>query len=77
MSVHVISTRLRFEMDRRGLSATELAHAARVSRPTVCAALDDRGISSRSLQRIAAALMAIPVIDVLDSLLSGPYGGLA
>jgi transcriptional regulator with XRE-family HTH domain len=70
MSVILQSDRLRLEMMRRGLSATDLAHASGLSAPTVSAALAGRAISTRSLQRIAAALTSLPIIAVIDSLLT-------
>lgn len=69
MSVQIQAARLRFEMTRRGLSVTDLARAAKLSHPTVSAALAGRAISSQSLQLIAAALTRLPVIEVIDSLL--------
>jgi transcriptional regulator with XRE-family HTH domain len=64
---------MRNELARRGWSAADLARAARVSAPTISAALAGRPISAQSLRLIAAALTKAPVIDVIDSLiLSGP-----
>ncbi len=75
MSVQIQPARLRFEMTRRGLSVTDLARAAKISHPTVSAALAGRAISSQSLQLIAAALTRLPTIEVIDSLLAiGPDG---
>jgi transcriptional regulator with XRE-family HTH domain len=69
MSVRLQPDRLRFEMARRGLSATELARVAKLSHPTVSAALAGRPISATSLQLIAAALARLPVVHMIDALL--------
>jgi transcriptional regulator with XRE-family HTH domain len=70
VSVQIQPARLRFEMARRGLSVTDLACAAKISHPTVSAALAGRAISSQSLQLIAVALTRLPVIEIIDSLLA-------
>lgn len=69
MSVVVDAAQLRRHMARRGLSATELARAAKLSPPTISAALAGRPISATSFSLIGKALMRIPPVDVLDSLL--------
>ena len=68
MSVAPDAERLRYEMTRRGWSASDLAHAARVSPATVSAALAGRRLASRSLACIAHALGNAPVIDLVEAL---------
>ncbi|MGC8519758.1 MAG: helix-turn-helix domain-containing protein [Steroidobacteraceae bacterium] len=55
-----LGMRLRAERRRRGLTQSELAHAASVSRPTVIAAEAGRGVSSQSL----AAMMSVLALDL-------------
>jgi transcriptional regulator with XRE-family HTH domain len=74
MSVGIDAERLKYEMARRGLSASELARAARLSPQTVGAALAGREISSSSLRLIGSALGDSPIIAVIDALLR-PKGG--
>jgi transcriptional regulator with XRE-family HTH domain len=69
MSVSLDPSRLRRELARRGLSATDLAREARLSAATVSAALAGRPITTTSLQLIADVLMRVPVVDVIDGLL--------
>jgi transcriptional regulator with XRE-family HTH domain len=69
MSVVIEPNRLRRELARRGLSATELSHEARVSGATVSAALAGRPISATSLQLLTEALLRRPVLAFIDSLL--------
>jgi transcriptional regulator with XRE-family HTH domain len=69
MTVVVNAAQLRRQMARRGLSATELARAAKLSPPTISAALAGRPISATSFSLIGKALMRLPAVDVLDSLL--------
>ncbi|MHB1500177.1 MAG: helix-turn-helix domain-containing protein [Candidatus Dormibacteria bacterium] len=56
MSVVLAADRLRFELARRGWGNADLARAARVSAPTVTAALSGRPVAPRTLMRIAVAL---------------------
>jgi len=76
MSVVIQAQRLRSEMDRRGLSARELARVAGLSAPTVCTALAGRPIAQRSLQLIAETLSRIPPNTVADTLLGVAIEGL-
>ncbi len=69
MSVCLDASRLRRELARRGLSATDLAHEARLSAATVSAALAGRPITTTSLRLIAEVLMRVPVVDAIDGLL--------
>jgi len=70
MGITLHPGRLRWEMTRRGWTATALAREARISQGTVCTALAGRAISVTSLSLIAEALSRAPVMDVIDSLLS-------
>jgi transcriptional regulator with XRE-family HTH domain len=72
MSVVVHPARLRHELARRALSATELARLSGVSAATVTAALAGRAISAKSLQLIAKGLGNVPTVDVIDALLDSP-----
>src|SRR5438046_345772 len=56
MSVRVDRQRLRLDMDRRGLSATQLAREAKLSIHTVRTAMAGKRISSGSLRLIDAVL---------------------
>jgi len=71
MSVAVRPGRLRYELARRALSATELARLSGLSPATITAALAGRAIAAKSLQRIASALGRVPTVDVIDALLLG------
>jgi len=69
MSVVLATDRLRLEIARRGWSHADLARAARVSAPTITAAMAGRPVAARTLRRIAMALAeAVPVPGV-DSIL--------
>jgi lambda repressor-like predicted transcriptional regulator len=68
MSIAVDPARLKLEMDRRGLSAAALAREARLSPPTVTAALAGRPISAASLQLIAKTLARLSVLEMADVL---------
>lgn len=77
VSVTVHPGRLRRELARRALSASELARLSGLSPPTITAALAGHPIAAKSLQRIASALGRVPTIDVIDALLhdgSEPHG---
>jgi transcriptional regulator with XRE-family HTH domain len=74
MSFEVDAARLRLEMARRGLSASELARAARLSPQTVGAALAGHAISASSLRLIAKALTESPVLATIDVLLRAREG---
>jgi transcriptional regulator with XRE-family HTH domain len=69
VSVTVHPARLRRELARRALSATDLARLSGLSAATITAALAGRGISAKSLQLMAAALTKTPVVEVIDALL--------
>jgi len=77
MSVVVEHERLRAEIARRGWSASDLAHEARLSQATVSAALAGRPIAAKSLALIARALMRVPVVDAIDALLGDSGAGLS
>jgi transcriptional regulator with XRE-family HTH domain len=67
----VNTQRLQVEMTRRGITALDLAREAKVSAPTVRAALSGRAIRVASLGCIAGALARIAVIEGVDALLVG------
>jgi transcriptional regulator with XRE-family HTH domain len=56
------SVALRRQMALRGLAGSDLAALARVSAPTITAALAGRSLSPRSARRIAQALVNAPVV---------------
>ncbi len=69
MSVVLAADRLRFELARRGWGNADLARAARVSAPTVTAALSGRPVAPRTLMRIAVALADTPPVAGVDDIL--------
>ena len=61
---------LRRQMALRGLSGTDLAAEARISAPTMSAAMAGRSLSPQTVRSIAAALTRIPAIvseDLLET----------
>ena len=79
MSIALDAVRLRQELARRGWGAADLAREAHLSQATVSAALSGKPIASKSLGRIATALLRTPAIDLIDALIAGdgPRMGLA
>ncbi len=73
MSVVLAADRLRFEIARRGWGNADLARAARVSAPTITAAMAGRPISPESLRKIALALGATPPVAGVDAILPGVH----
>jgi hypothetical protein len=69
MSVMLQPGRLRHEMARRGWDAIDFAREARLSPATISAALAGRPISARSLGLMAQALIRVPGVDIIDSLI--------
>jgi lambda repressor-like predicted transcriptional regulator len=69
VSVVIHPGRLRQEIARRGWSARDLAHEARLSEATVSAALAGKPIAASSVALIANALTRVPASDVIDSLI--------
>lgn len=69
MSVVLAADRLRFELARRGWGNADLARAARVSPPTVTAALAGRRVAPTTLVRIARALADTPPVAGADEIL--------
>jgi transcriptional regulator with XRE-family HTH domain len=69
MSMALRPERLRLEMMRRGLAATDLARESHISQATVSAALAGKPLATKSAVLIARALSRIPVVDLIDSLL--------
>jgi transcriptional regulator with XRE-family HTH domain len=69
MSVVLNARRLRHELARRGLSATDLARESKLSPATISAALSGRAISAQSLSLIGGVLERVAALEVLDSLI--------
>jgi hypothetical protein len=69
MSIVLATDRLRLEMARRGWGNADLARAARVSAPTVTAALAGRPVAPRTLVRIGRALADSPPVAGVDNIL--------
>lgn len=76
VSVIVHAGRLRFEMVRRGWSASDLARESRLSPATISAALAGRPISAKSLDLIGGAITRVPARKAIDSLIMGEFPGL-
>jgi lambda repressor-like predicted transcriptional regulator len=76
MSVVIHPGRLRQEITRRGWSARDLAHEARLSEATVSAALAGKPIAASSVALIANALTRVPASDVIDSLILNEQPGI-
>jgi predicted transcriptional regulator len=56
-------------MALRGLHASDLARKAGLSEATLCAALQGRRVSVRTLTKIAVALSRVPAVAVAEALL--------
>jgi len=69
MGVIVLSEQLRRHMLLRGWNAADLAREARLSQATVSAALAGRAIAASSLSCIAKALLRVPPVEIIDSLI--------
>jgi transcriptional regulator with XRE-family HTH domain len=69
-NINLDASKLVAEMNRRGLSAAQLAKVARIS-PTTISGIMTRGrpVTVRTARRIATALTTTPIIDGLESLL--------
>lgn len=76
MSVIVHAGRLRFEMVRRGWSASDLARESRLSPATISAALAGRPIAAKSLDLIAHTFSRVPARQAIDALIMGDVEGL-
>jgi transcriptional regulator with XRE-family HTH domain len=75
VSAPLIPEVLRYELAIRAMSALDLARKAGLSPATVSSALAGKPISEDSLGRIAAALKATPVDEVIKRLLGPPGHG--
>jgi transcriptional regulator with XRE-family HTH domain len=69
VSIAIDPQRLRRDLARRALSASELAREARLSGATVSAALAGRPVAASSLRLMADALLRVPVVAAIDALL--------
>ena len=67
--MRVDADRLRRELARRNLTATELADRARMTAATVSRAMRGRYVNQRTPAQIATALLAVPVVEGIDLLL--------
>jgi len=76
MSVTVHAGRLRFEMVRRGWSASDLARESRLSPATISAALAGRPIAAKSLDLIGDSFTRVPSRKAIDELIMGDSIGL-
>ena len=69
MSVVLAADRPRLEIARRGWGSTDLARAARVSAPTVSAALAGRPVAPQTLRRIVLTLAGTPPLAGVEDIL--------
>lgn len=76
MSVVVHAGRLRYEMVRRGWSASDLARESRLSPATISVALAGRPIAAKSLDLIASAFTRVPARKAIDGLIMGDLHGI-
>lgn len=76
MSIIVHAGRLRFEMVRRGWSASDLARESRLSPATISAALAGRPIAAKSLDLIGDAFTRVSARKAIDDLIMGDSLGL-
>jgi transcriptional regulator with XRE-family HTH domain len=68
--INLDAAKLLAEMNRRGLSAAQLAKVAGVSPTTISGIVaHGRPVTVRTARRIAAALVSTPIIDGLENLL--------
>lgn len=67
--IRIDADRLRRELACRGLYCVDLARLADVSPATVSTAMQGRPVSPRTLRRIAAALLQVPVVPGSGELL--------
>jgi transcriptional regulator with XRE-family HTH domain len=72
----VRNTQLRFQMVRRGWSASDLARESRLSPATISAALAGRPIAAKSLDLIAATFTRVPARQAIDGLIMGDADGI-
>ena len=75
VSVIVHAGRLRFEMIRRGWSASDLARESRLSPATISAALAGRPIAAKSLDLIGDAFTRVSARKAIDELIMGDSFG--
>ena len=71
MSIIVHAGRLRFEIARRGWSASDLAREARLSPATISAALSGRPVATSSVALISRAFAKSPPDEMIVRLLFG------
>jgi transcriptional regulator with XRE-family HTH domain len=69
-NINLDGSKLLAQMNRRGLSAAQLARAADVSPTTLSGVIcHGRPVTVRTARRIAKALTTTPIIDGLENLL--------
>jgi transcriptional regulator with XRE-family HTH domain len=68
MNAPINAAQLQYELDIRGMSQVDLARKTGLSNATVSNALAEKPISADSKSRIARALAAIPVNEILKRL---------
>ena len=71
MGIVIGAAQLQRELAKRGLNQVELARLAGVAPATVTHAIHGRPVTPGTVARIARALLRVPVIDGIDSLLAG------
>lgn len=64
MSIRISGPKLRHELARRGLRQVDLAKLAHVDPNTISSACRGNALQQQQFRRIAAALFAVPVLDV-------------
>lgn len=75
MGVILLIEQLRRHMLQRGWNAADLARESRLSQATVSAALAGRPVAPSSLSLIAKALLRVPPLELIDSLIDNHHLG--
>jgi transcriptional regulator with XRE-family HTH domain len=65
-------SRLRYEIQLRGLTLHEVSERSHVSAPTIAAALAGRALNMRSALAVSRALQAAPPLEEMAALLPSP-----
>jgi transcriptional regulator with XRE-family HTH domain len=65
-------SRLRYEIQLRGLTLQEVSKRSHVSAPTIAAALAGRALNMRSALAVSRALQAAPPLEEMAALLPAP-----
>jgi transcriptional regulator with XRE-family HTH domain len=72
VGVRIDPTKLDFELARRGLTSRRLAEVAGVHEVTISRARHGGALSERNLQKLAKALLEIPLMLGADLLIAEP-----